>query len=561
VSAAIARVTDAIDRLAVPRSKLVLAGFSQGACLALEVAARHGAGLAGVVAPCGARIGQPADWNAAMKDHLAGVRVMLGAADADKFIVGTDVDATAAWFRSAGASVDVIAGQGDRHEITLRQRAAARTIILGREATPGGTGFGNALESEALPGAIPARQNTPRLPAHGLYPEQINGTGFTAPRADNLRTWVYRVRPSAQRRSFSRLPQPRIAASFDGAPEVNLCGFAPLEVPTDERDFVDGLTTLCGAGSPGLRRGYAFHLYAANRSMERRAFYSADGDLLILPELGALTLATELGLLDVAPGQLALVPRGLVFSVHLHGANARGYVAEPFGRHFRLPDRGPIGANGLADARHFRAPAAWYEDRLAPETRIVAKLGGVLHEASTDHSPFDVVGWHGNYVPFVYDLDAFSPSGNTRFDHGDPSVYTVLSAPLDETGTNTLDLVVFPPRWDPTTGTFRPPFFHRNTTSEINGIVRDTPAPGSPFQPGCCFVTPAFTAHGVSGRAVEHSRALSDADADRPARLGGTSLWFQLESALPPVLTTWGQAHRLADWAATWGSHASYFAP
>jgi homogentisate 1,2-dioxygenase len=213
---------------------------------------------------------------------------------------------------------------------------------------------------------------------------------------------------------------------------------------------VDGLKTLGGAGSASLRRGYAVHLYTANRSMEDRAFTSADGDLLILPELGALTLLTELGALDVRPGELALVPRGIRFSVLLRDAVARGTVAEAFGRHFALPERGVVGSNGLADARHFRAPTPFYEDRLAPGYRITAKYGGVLHEARQDHSPYDVAGWRGSYAPYAYDLSLFSPVGNTRVDHADPSVHTVLGAPLDEPGTATLDLVAFVPRWDPT---------------------------------------------------------------------------------------------------------------
>jgi homogentisate 1,2-dioxygenase len=277
---------------------------------------------------------------------------------------------------------------------------------------------------------------------------------------------------------------------------------------------------------------------------------------LIIPELGALTVVTELGALDVPPGRIAIIPRGIVFSVLLAAGHARGYVAEAFGRHFRLPERGPIGANGLADARHFRAPAAWYEDRLAPDTRIIAKLGGRLHEASQDHSPFDVVAWHGNYAPWTYDLDAFSPVGNVRYDHGDPSVHTVVSAPLDEQGAHTLDLVVFPPRWDATMNTFRPPFFHRNPIAEINGIIRELPPPGSPFVPGCVFITPPLTAHGVSRRAVERSRIVGD---DPPVQLGTTGLWFQFESALAPVLAPWADANKLSDWAATWGSHRSYF--
>lgn len=555
---AIERVEAALALL--PRHT-VLAGFSQGACLALEVAARHQGPLGGVVAPCGARIGQPGEWTQAT--DLTSLPVLVGAAEADKWIARADLDATIAWFQQAGAGVLDVSGPGDRHEITLRQRIFARELVLGRIiALPAGTtGFGNAIESSALPGALPAQQNSPRVPPLGLYAEQLNGTGFTAPRADNQRTWMYRVRPSAQRRAFVPLAHPYLAGSFDGAPEANLCGFAPLPPAEDPRDFVDGMITLCGAGSASARRGYAFHLYAANRSMDSRAFYSADGDLLIVPQRGTLTLATELGPLDVAPGQIAIVPRGIVFSVLLHEFHARGYVAEAFGRHFRLPDRGPIGANGLADARHFRAPAAWYEDRLAPDTRIVAKLGGRLHEASQDHSPFDVVAWHGNYAPWVYDLDMFSPVANARFDHGDPSVHTVVSAPLDEQGAHTLDFVVFPPRWDPTTNTFRPPFFHRNPVAEINGIIREQAPAGSPFQPGCVFITPPLTAHGVSGRAVERTRTISADEADRPIQLGVTGLWFQLESALAPVLTPWAAANQLPEWGATWGSHRSYFAP
>lgn len=549
VNRAIERVEAALDKLP---ANTVLVGFSQGACLALEVAARHRGPLGGVVAICGARIGAPSEWQD--RGGLA-FPVLVGCAFDDKFIARPHIDATIEWFQRAGATVTDVSGPGDRHEITLRQRIAIRAL-LGDQAKPS-AGFGNTVVSEAIPGAVPALQNSPRVPPHGLYAEQLNGTGFTAHRAENQRSWLYRVRPSAQRRTFASLAS-QLVARFDDAPEVNLCGFAPL--PITDGDFLDGLVTLCGAGSAQLRRGYAFHLYTATRSMESRALYNADGDLLVLPERGALTIATEMGMLDVAPGHLAVIPRGIVFSVHLHGREARGYVAEAFGRHFKLPERGPIGANGLADARHFRSPGAWFEDRLAPDFKIVAKLGGHLHEASQDHSPFDVAGWHGNYTPYVYDLDAFSPVGNTRFDHGDPSVFTVLSAPLDEQGTHTLDLVVFPTRIDATTGTFRPPFFHRNPVAEINGIIREQSPPTSPFQPGCVFITPSLTAHGVSGRAVERIRSQSDADADRVMHLGGPkALWFQLESALSPTLTPWARHGALPDWAATWGSHRGYY--
>jgi homogentisate 1,2-dioxygenase len=561
VVAALARVDAGLGALArwVPRSATVLAGFSQGACLALEYAARKGAGLAAVIAPCGARIGPPSEWPRAEPGSLPGMPVLLGAAAKDAWTAGERIDATAAWFREAGAIVEVLASPGERHDISPRQRLRARELVRGERAGPGASGFGNTVESEAVAGALPRHQNSPLRPPMGLYAEQINGAAFTTRRVENLRTWCYRVRPAAQRRAFAPLAHPRFGGGFAGrAPEINLAGWAPLPAPAAPADFVDGLCTVAGAGSPELRRGCAVHLYSADRDMDRRAFYDADGDLLLVPVEGALTVLTELGPLEVAPGQIAIVPRGFCFSVLLAGPVARGYLAEVFGRHFQLPERGPVGANGLTDPRHFRAPAPFYEDKLAPDFRIVGKLGGRLQEASQDHSPFDVVAWHGNYFPCRYDLAHFSPVGAVRIDHPDPSVYTVLSAPLDEPGTNSLDFIVFPPRWDVALGTFRPPYFHRNPVSEVNGIVRESSPPGSPFQPGCCFVTPPLTAHGPSRRAVERARSVGEGEADRPVP-PGDSLWFQFETSLPLSLTPWADEHRLPDWAATWGSHRSYF--
>jgi homogentisate 1,2-dioxygenase len=562
VVAALARVDAALAALArvVPRGAITLAGFSQGACLALEYAARAGKGLAAVIAPCGARIGLPSEW--APGSGLEGMPVLLGAAASDPWVDGTRVEATAAWFRHAGAAVEVIGSPGDRHDIAPRQRMRARALLRGGHAPDAAGGFGNTLESEAVPGALPRHQNSPRRPPLGLYAEQINGAAFTARRADNQRTWVYRIRPASQRRAFAPLAHARFGAGFLGRPpEINLAGWAPLPIPPPDqpRDFLDGLVTIAGAGSPERRRGCAIHLYAANRDMDRRAFYNADGDLLLVPEEGALTVLTELGPLEVTPGQIAVLPRGIVFSVLLAGPAARGYVGEVFGRHFQLPERGPVGANGLADARHFRAPAAFYEDKLAPDFRVVGKLGGQLHEASQDHSPFDVVAWQGNYFPTCYDLADFSPIGSVRFDHPDPSIYTVLTAPLDEQGANSLDLIAFAPRWDVSLGTFRPPYFHRNPVSEVNGIIRESAPPDSPFQPGCCFVTPALTAHGPGWRAVERTRAATDAEADAPSP-PGDSLWFQFETSLPLSLTPWADENRIPEWPSTWGSHRSYFA-
>ncbi|MCA9719987.1 MAG: homogentisate 1,2-dioxygenase, partial [Myxococcales bacterium] len=319
--------------------------------------------------------------------------------------------------------------------------------------------------------------------------------------------------------------------------------------------------TLGGAGGPALRRGYAIHLYAANHSMDERAFYNADGELLLLPQRGRLTLQTELGALELGPGELAVLPRGLLFSVLLRDGDARGYLAEVYGRRFELPGRGPVGANGLADPRHFRAPVARFEDRLAPGYRVTAKLGGRLFDARQDHAPYDVVAWHGDHVPYVYDLARFSPVGNTRFDHPDPSIFTVLSAPLDEQGAHCLDLVFFPPRWDASERSFRPPFFHRNAVTEINGIIRDASLGAHAlFQPGGCFVTPAMTAHGVLARAVERELRRRD---ETPTRIPDDSAWFQLETALPLHLSRWarGTALRVPGWPLRWGAQRRRFDP
>lgn len=552
-------------RMATERSapeKVVLFGFSQGACLAIEMLLR-GSRPAAVVALSGAIIGPP-DERPRPGPGLAGTPVLLGAQEEDPWNTRARIEETAELLAGAGCAVTVEMLPGNAHALHGRHRILARRILSGKPAPSPTGGYGNVHESETLPEALPRDRNSPRHPAYGLYPEQINGTGFVAPRQGNRRTWMYRIRPSAQQGPFVPPPHATLKSDFaDQPPEPNLVGWNPQPFPDagTPTDFVDGLATVGGAGSPRLRRGFAVHVYAANRGMEERCFYDADGDLLLLPEAGGLTLMTELGVLDVGPGQVAVVPRGLRFSVLLREATARGYVAEAFGRHFELPERGPIGANGLADARHFRAPAAWHEDRLSLGYRITAKLGGEIFEAAQDYSPFDVVAWHGNHCPYVYDLGSFSPAGNTRIDHVDPSVHTVLSAPLDEAGTHTLDLVIFPPRWDVTEGTFRPPYFHRNVTTEINGIIRDTVTAGSPFVPGGLFLTPSLTPHGVVASSVERHLALDDAHSDRPQRTPQSSLWFQFETALPFSLSAWarGAGHRIADWPLIWGAYRKHF--
>lgn len=559
VDAAIALALDHVGS-----EQVVLLGFSQGACLAAEVFARCGHRLGGLIAFTGARLGPPTSWGETSAD-LLDVPVLFSTSADDPFIAAADVERTARYFSEAGARVTTLLEAGDSHDVRARERIAARSMLL-EEGKPPRTlrGFGAAHESEALPGALPRQQNNPRHPPYGLYAEQVSGTGFQAPRHESRRVWLYRVRPASQHTPFLPLEHATFRADFDGAPiDPNLAAWAPLPPPDDATDFVDGICTLAGAGSPALRRGVAVHLYVANRSMEHRAFSNVDGELLLIPQEGGLVLQTELGVLGVRPGQVALLPRGLRFSVHLEGLMARGWLGEVYGRSFTLPERGPVGANGLTDPRHFEAPTAWHEDRLDPGYRLSTKIGGRLFDAHQDYTPYDVAAWHGSHVPYVYDLASFSPVGNTRFDHGDPSIFTVLSAPLDEQGAHSLDFVFFPPRWDPTEHTFRPPYFHRNATTEVNGIIYDPRLDDGVFRPGLTFLTPSLTAHGISAHSVEQTLAMSDDAADRPARRSERSLWFQLETALPLALTPWarGAPTRVSSWPHVFGQHVTRYDP
>ena len=560
VRAALATVKDLTSwiRQKNPTADIWLAGFSQGACLALSAFRADPAPYAGIFAPSGAPL-QPDNtaW-----PQLSGRPVYLSLSREDPWVAFADVETCASDLRAAGAKVVFETRGGKAHLVSARDRRALREMLAAPRTPP--QGFGNHHESELLPGALPSRQNTPRKAPYGLYPEQINGSGFVAPRSQNQRIWAYRVRPSAQHGPLVARPHGGLCADFSGtAPEVNLCAWAPHVRDAESQDFVESLVTLGGAGSAALQRGYAVHTYAASCDMEAVSFTNTDGDFLLIPQAGGISIRNELGWLDVRPGQIAVIPKGLRFSVLLEDEFACGYVGEVFGRHFQLAERGPIGANGLTDARHFRAPVPAFEDRVSPGYRITVKMGGQLFEATQDHSPYDVVAWHGNYAPYMFDLMDFSPVGNTLFDHGDPSVYTVLSAGLDEPGAHTLDFVVFPPRWDATEHTFRPPFFHRNATTEINGIIRTPVSAGATFVPGMTFLTPGMSAHGVVSRSADAAIEANDEAAERPTRSSATSLWFQFESALPFVKSgsPAEEKRRIDNWSAIWGTHRTRFSP
>jgi homogentisate 1,2-dioxygenase len=374
------------------------------------------------------------------------------------------------------------------------------------------TGFGNDFATEALAGALPVGQSNPLTPPFGLYTEEINGTAFTAPRGASRRSWTYRIRPSAVHKPFRQLEATRFAsAPFDDAPATpNQLRWRPLPIPREPTDFVQGIVTFGGNGDPAQQLGMGMHMYAANASMADRFFYDADGELLIVPQLGRLLVRTELGILDVSPGEICLIPRGIKFRVELPDGPARGYLCENYGPHFRLPELGPIGTNGLANARDFLAPVAAYEEREG-DFRVVAKFLGGLWEAEIDHSPLDIVAWHGTYTPYKYDLARFNGINTVTFDHPDPSIYCVLAAPSAIPGTSNIEFALIGDRWTVARHTFRPPPFHRNVCSEFVGLVQGRYIGKSEaFEPGCASLHNCMAGHGPDLEAYEAGSAASE---------------------------------------------------
>ena len=401
------------------------------------------------------------------------------------------------------------------------------------------SGFGNHFSTEAVPGALPIGRNSPQRPAFGLFAEQLSGTAFTAPRDHNLRSWLYRLRPSANHPAYTPCPQGLVRSGpFDEVPpSPNRLRWDPLPLPSTPTDFVDGLVTYAGNGDPGVGAGVGIHLYAATADMVDRLFYDADGELLIVPEQGALRLVTELGLIEVAPGSIAVIPRGVRFKVELPDGNARGYVCENYGQPFRLPDLGPIGSNGLANPRDFETPVAWFEDRDVA-TEVVQKFGGRLWRTAFDHSPLDVVAWHGNYAPYRFDTARFNTIGSISFDHPDPSIFTVLTSPSDTPGIANADFVIFPPRWLVAEDTFRPPWFHRNVMSEFMGLVTGAyDAKVGGFAPGGASLHNCMSGHGPD----QASHAAASAAELKPHKLQNT-LAFMFETRMPLRPTAWAMA-------------------
>jgi homogentisate 1,2-dioxygenase len=396
------------------------------------------------------------------------------------------------------------------------------------------SGFGNEFATEALAGALPRGRNSPQRCAFGLYAEQFSGTAFTAPRAANRRSWLYRIRPAVTHRAFERLAHRLLdLPPGDEGVSPNQLRWDPLDMPGEPCDFIEGLVPIAGNGSPEAHAGCGIYLFAANRSMQRRYFYDADGELLIVPQQGSLVLDTELGRIQLEPQEIAVIPRGLRFRVDLSAAGARGYLCENFGAPFKLPDLGPIGSNGLANARDFLTPRARYEDLDAP-CELIAKFASRLWTAKMDHSPLDVVAWHGNNVPYKYDLRHFNTMGSTSYDHPDPSIFLVLHSPSDTLGTSNIDFVVFPPRWLAMENTFRPPWFHRNVANEFMGLIHGVyDAKSTGFIPGGSSLHNCMSGHGPDAATFEKASA---ADTSIPAHITDTmAFMFESRSFLKPT--------------------------
>eukprot|EP00735_Rhodelphis_limneticus_P012928 TRINITY_DN635_c0_g1::TRINITY_DN635_c0_g1_i1::g.28905::m.28905 TRINITY_DN635_c0_g1::TRINITY_DN635_c0_g1_i1::g.28905 ORF type:complete len:461 (+),score=136.42,sp/Q9Y041/HGD_CAEEL/59.12/4e-180,HgmA/PF04209.8/5.7e-186 TRINITY_DN635_c0_g1_i1:62-1384(+) len=393
-------------------------------------------------------------------------------------------------------------------------------------------GLQQEFASEALPDALPKGQNSPQKCPYGLYCEQLNGTAFTAPRLKNFRSWLYRIRPAVAHGPLTDMPGPHsqfVRANF-GTETItpNQLRWKPWPIPEEPTDFLQGLRTVCGAGSPETKAGCIVHIFACNTSMTKKAFYNSDGDFLFVPQQGALRVRTEFGCLKVSPGEIMVIQRGIRFAVEVDGPT-RGYICEVFNSHFVIPSLGPIGANGLANPRDFQTPSAWYED-VDEEFTVVTKFLGQFFQCKQDHSPFDVVAWSGNYAPFKYNLDYFCAMNTVTFDHADPSIFTVLTAPSLEEGTAVADFVIFPPRWSVAEHTFRPPWFHRNIMSEYMGLIKGEyeARPDGGFLPGGGSLHNVMTPHGPDAGAFEKN---TNGEL-KPVKLFEGSLAFMFESCL-----------------------------
>lgn len=409
--------------------------------------------------------------------------------------------------------------------------------LITNGTTPGYMpGFGNDFETEALPGALPQGMNSPQKCEYGLYAEQLSGTAFTAPSHQNERTWCYRIRPSVKHSyRYKKIDVPYWKSAPNIDPDVVSLGqyrWSPFDANGQDLNWITGMRTMTSAGDVNTQVGMASHVYLVTKSMEDEYFFSADSELLVVPQEGRIRFYTELGIIDLEPKEIAIIPRGLVYRVELLEGPARGFVCENYGQKFELPARGPIGANCMANPRDFKAPVAAFEDREVTST-VTVKWCGQFHVTEIQQSPLDVVAWHGNYAPIKYDLRAYCPVGAVLFDHPDPSIFTVLTAPSGQPGTANIDFVLFRERWMVAEDTFRPPWYHKNIMSELMGNIYGVyDAKPDGFAPGGISLHNMMLPHGPDKNAFEGA-----SNSKLQAEKLDNTMSFMFETRFPQHLT------------------------
>ncbi|EER04290.1 Homogentisate 1,2-dioxygenase, putative [Perkinsus marinus ATCC 50983] len=288
-------------------------------------------------------------------------------------------------------------------------------------------------------------------------------------------------------------------------------------------DWVDSLFTIA------YHKGASCGVYDFGKDMSEssRVFIHHDADVMFLPRENVLKIRTELGVLRGGPREMILIPKGIKFTVDkANSGRAKGYFLENYGAPFKIPDLGPIGiTSGLAHPRHFRAPtASTVENRGASE--LISKFSGRMYLSKLNKTPYDVVGWYGNYYPTVYDLGLFMAINTVTYDHPDPSIGVVLQSPSLSyaPGTANIDFVIFPPRWLTAENTFRPPWFHRNVMSEFMGLLYGGYDAKQGFKPGCSSIHNQLSPHGP-----DLATTTSSSNDGKPERYHGT-LAFMWES-------------------------------
>ncbi|KAG9510865.1 Homogentisate 1,2-dioxygenase, partial [Fragariocoptes setiger] len=424
-------------------------------------------------------------------------------------------------------------------------------------------GFGNEFESEVHEPGIglvhnlpPPGQLNPQRCSNNLYAEQLSGTAFTAPRAAQRRSWLYRVRPSCKHGSFQPYTRNKCLDFNSAIADPNQRRWMPFESPhAGEVNFIDGLALLGHSGDVASRSGsVAIYIYCfgLDMSVKRTCMQNSDGDMLLVPQRCPLIITTEFGRLRVEPKEICVIQQGMKFSIDIESkcregcstqqskCTARGYLLEIVGSHFELPYLGPIGANGLANARDFQVPTAHVDAdcRRTQSTswRFINKFQNQLFKTHQPHTPYDVAAWLGNYAPYKYDLRKFVAMNTVTIDHPDPSIFTVLTAPSLRPGTALADFVIFPPRWEVAGDTFRPPYYHKNCMTEFMGLIEGQyQAKSGAFAPGGASLHPAMSGHGPDKQCYD----MAISQTLEPRRVADNSLAFMFETCMSLRLTRW----------------------